>query len=634
MNFSEKNLDTVFGRLSEAAFVVLGDFCLDAYCFLDPSASEKSVETGLPTEPVRFMKFTPGGAGNVAVNLKALGASRIYALGVVGDDLFGREYLRLLNSSGVDTTYLLTQSENWATCVYTKLYEGDREQPRLDFGCFNRLSSRSVETLIGNLRDLLPGVDLILVNQQLLHGVHTPEFREELKKVIGSNRERIFLLDSRNFNEEYEGTLRKLNDREAARSAGFDPDAFDYRNEERIREAAKILFKRWKTPLFVTRGDRGSLVFDGTDFRGIPGFHIIDKIDTVGAGDSMFAGIASGLAAGLSSQQALYFASLVAGVTVRKLFQTGTATEKEIRALAKSHDFRLNPEKAESELGKNLWKETAIEILRLPPKRPLRFAVFDHDGTVSTLREGWERIMEPVMVRSILGDMGENVDGEVVRKVSAEIREFIDKTTGLQTLVQMMSLVRLVKELGLVPPEKIVSAHEYKKRYLEELNKIVKDRIRQLDRGEMCAADFTIKGVIPFLENLRQREVTLFLASGTDEEDVRREARALGYEELFNGGIFGAREDVTKEPKKIVLDMVLDTIGKENGNGIVTFGDGPVEIRETWKIGGITVGVASDEVRRFGLNREKRKRLVLAGADLIIPDFSQWKSLADLLFEE
>ena len=633
MNFSERDLDTVFHRLAEAAFIVLGDFCLDAYCFLDPSASEESVETGLATEPVRYMKFTPGGAGNVAVNLKALGASKVYALGVVGDDLFGREYRRLLNSSGVDTAFLLTQSEDWATCVYTKLYEGDRERPRLDFGCFNRLSSRSVEALIGSLRDLLPGVNLILVNQQLVHGIHTPDFREELKQVIRSNRERIFLLDSRNFNEEYDGTLRKLNDREAARAAGFDPDAFDYRNEERVREAAKILSERWETPLFVTRGDRGSLVYDGMDFRGIPGFHIIDKIDTVGAGDSMFAGIASGLAAGLPSQQALYFASLAAGVTIRKLFQTGTATEEEIRTLAKNHDFRLNPEKAESELGKKLWKEKDIEILRLPSKRPLRYAIFDHDGTVSTLREGWERVMEPVMIRSILGDMHENVDGGVVRKVTAEIREFIDKTTGLQTLVQMMSLVRLVRGLGLVPHEKIVSAHEYKRRYLDELNKIVKDRIQRLERGEMSTADFTINGVIPFLKNLRQREVTLFLASGTDEADVRREARALGYDELFNGGIYGAREDVTKEPKKIVLDVVLDTIGKEKGSGVVTFGDGPVEIRETWKVGGITVGVASDEVRRFGLNREKRKRLVLAGADLIIPDFSQWETLVDLLFE-
>ena len=191
MNFSERNLDTVFHSFAEAAFVVLGDFCLDAYCFLDPSASEKSVETGLPTEPVRFMKFAPAvleRTREIGI-LKALGASKVYALGVIGDDLFGREYRRLLNSSGVDTAFLLAQSEDWATCVYTKLYEGDRERPRLDFGCFNRLSSRSVATIIGSLQNLLSRVNLILVNQQLARGIHTPEFREELKKVIRSNRD-------------------------------------------------------------------------------------------------------------------------------------------------------------------------------------------------------------------------------------------------------------------------------------------------------------------------------------------------------------------------------------------------------------------------------------------------------------
>ena len=67
---------------------------------------------------------------------------------------------------------------------------------------------------------------------------------------------------------------------------------------------------------------------------------------------------------------------------------------------------------------------------------------------------------------------------------------------------------------------------------------------------------------------------------------------------------------------------------------MATFGDGPVEIRETRKRGGTAVGVASDEVRRYGLNLAKRTRLVLAGADIIIPDFSQEDLLMKILFGE
>jgi hypothetical protein len=76
--------------------------------------------------------------------------------------------------------------------------------------------------------------------------------------------------------------------------------------------------------------------------------------------------------------------------------------------------------------------------------------------------------------------------------------------------------------------------------------------------------------------------------------------------------------------------MVLDRIIYENdlsGHQFATFGDGPVEMRETRKCGGFSIGVASDEVRRFGWNMTKRSRLIRAGANLIVPDFSQIPAL-------
>ncbi len=58
---------------------------------------------------------------------------------------------------------------------------------------------------------------------------------------------------------------------------------------------------------------------------------------------------------------------------------------------------------------------------------------------------------------------------------------------------------------------------------------------------------------------------------------------------------------------------------------------GPVELRETKKRNGCAVGVASDEVRRYGINPERRSRLIRAGADIVIPDFSQRELLLQLL---
>jgi arginine deiminase len=125
--------------------------------------------------------------------------------------------------------------------------------------------------------------------------------------------------------------------------------------------------------------------------------------------------------------------------------------------------------------------------------------------------------------------------------------------------------------------------------------------------------------------------IKLFLTSGTDEADVRHEAGILGYDKYFGESIFGSVGDITRDAKRIVLDKILDSIGESEAGSIVTFGDGPVEIRETRKRGANTVGIASNELRKFGLNISKRTRLIKAGADIIAPDFSQGGILLELL---
>jgi beta-phosphoglucomutase-like phosphatase (HAD superfamily) len=64
---------------------------------------------------------------------------------------------------------------------------------------------------------------------------------------------------------------------------------------------------------------------------------------------------------------------------------------------------------------------------------------------------------------------------------------------------------------------------------------------------------------------------------------------------------------------------------------LIVFGDGPVEIREARRRGAVGIGIASDELRRFGINLEKRRRLIRAGANALVPDFSQWQKLWGLL---
>jgi phosphoglycolate phosphatase-like HAD superfamily hydrolase len=396
--------------------------------------------------------------------------------------------------------------------------------------------------------------------------------------------------------------------------------------------SANELFKRYQKPLFITRGSKGSLTIDANGISEIPGLMILSKVDTVGAGDSYLAGAASSLAAGYSMTIAAQVGSYVAGVTVQKLFQCGTATPEEILTVGVDPDFIFASELAEDTRHAKYLDGTEIEIVNKWDHQPqIEHAIFDHDGTISTLREGWELIMAPMMIKAILGEKYLDADESLYQKVKERSDEFIDKTTGIQTLVQMKGLIELIREFGCVPEDQILDEFGYKQIYNDELLIMVKLREEKFAKGELSLEDFTLKNAVPFLQKLHDAGIKLYLASGTDEADVKSEAKVLGYDHLFQGRIYGAVGDINKEAKKIVLDRILDSIGESALGKVATFGDGPVEMRETNKRGGISIGVASNELRRYGLNINKRTRLIKAGADVIIPDFSQLPQLLDLL---
>lgn len=630
----KEQLLKILKDISAVKIAVLGDFCCDAYWFIDEAMSEISVETNQATRPVRQQRYSLGGAGNVTNNLAAIGIKEIRAFGVIGTDPFGAEMKRIMTATGIDPTNLLVQEEEWYTHTYAKPYIDDFELNRVDFGNYNVLSIETADRLIESLVREIPKVDLVIINQQVPSGIHTEYFRKRLVEVIKQFPKKNFIVDSRNYNDYYDGAIRKMNDTEAARLCGLNKKPDEVVLYSEVVSSAKTLFAKFGKPLFVTRGSKGSLTIDENGISEVPGLMIMSKVDTVGAGDSYLAGAAGALGAGYSMQEAAELGALVAGVTVQKLFQCGTATPEEILFIGENCDFIYHHELAEEIRMAKYLGESEIEIVdqSLMHKDVFpKYAIFDHDGTISTLREGWEEIMNPMMIKAILGKNYKEADDTLYHKVEARVAEFIDKTTGIQTLVQMQGLIALVREFGCVPEDEILDIFGYKKIYNDELLLMVKEREKKLQRGELTLEDFTIKNAAPFLTKLYQAGVKLYLASGTDEVDVKSEAKALGYEYLFEGRIYGAVGDVTKEAKKIVLDRILDSIGTSESGQIVTFGDGPVEIRETHKRNGLTVGLASNEQRRYGLNAHKRTRLIKAGADIIISDFSQMDQLLELL---
>jgi len=627
---TERWLEQALAAARQARVAVLGDFAIDAYWLIDPDQGELSVETHLPVRKVRKQRYSLGGAGNVAANLAALGVMSVEAIGLIGDDLFGGLMLKMLEEMGICAAGLLRCQEDWQTPVFSKPHLGEGETNRIDFGAFNSLSPQAMEEVIGQLDRAARACDAVILNQQIPVGLSTPEMIVRINEVIASRPRCRFIVDSRSRAELYRGAMLKLNAHEAARLAG-QPRPLDERipGDEARRFAAEIA-ERTGQPVFVTRGENGLIVADERGVEEIPGIQVLERTDPVGAGDTAVAAIAAVLGGG-DPRAAARLANIAASVTVRKLQTTGTASADEIRAIGPSPDYVYLPELADDPRRARYVGNSEIEVVRdLPARLSIRHAIFDHDGTISTLRQGWEGVMEPLMVRAVLGERYHDADEALYHKVVDHVRRYVDKSTGVQTLVQMAGLVELVRQFGCVAESDILDMHGYKALYDKELLAMVHGRVDKLRAGELDAEDFQIKGAREMLEELARRGVKMYLASGSDQPGVVAEAEALGYAHLFQARIFGATGDIKVEAKRVVLEGIIRRHGLGGGE-LATFGDGPVEIRLTHKCGGLAVGIASDEVRRFGPNPVKRARLIRAGADLIVPDFTQVNRLLSVL---
>ena len=266
---------------------------------------------------------------------------------------------------------------------------------------------------------------------------------------------------------------------------------------------------------------------------------------------------------------------------------------------------------------------STLEILNAPPKGRIQHALFDFDGTISLLREGWQHVMQPMMLEMICGD------SEPTSDLETAVSEFIDETTGIQTIVQMEGLADLVRKHKRVPESAVLDATGYKKIYNDRLMERVHVRRKAVESGELSIEKATVRGVPAFVEALAERGVAMYIFSGTDRDDVRHEAELLGVAKYFKQ-ITGSVGDYAAYNKERVIKELMaehDLTGPE----VLVLGDGPVEIRHGATHGCVTVGVASDETVGHGWDEAKRVRLTNAGAHILVPDFGDTTQLLSTL---
>ncbi len=252
-----------------------------------------------------------------------------------------------------------------------------------------------------------------------------------------------------------------------------------------------------------------------------------------------------------------------------------------------------------------------------------RVVLFDFDGTLSLIRSGWVDVMVPMMVE-ILSGLG---SGETESELKAVVDEFVGRLTGKQTIYQMIELADQVKSRGGTPLEPLV----YKRMYLDRLWEVIKHRVEDLARGHVAPEKYLVPGSLELLEGLKERGLKMYLASGTDEVYMKREAELLGVTRYFDDRVYGALDDYKSFSKAILIQRIIS--GAEcRGDEFLGFGDGYVEIQNVKEVGGVAVGVATEEPDCARVDEWKRNRLAGVGADYIIPNFLCHKALFESLF--
>lgn len=229
--------------------------------------------------------------------------------------------------------------------------------------------------------------------------------------------------------------------------------------------------------------------------------------------------------------------------------------------------------------------------------------------------------MIPMMVELLL----DLKSGETPEQIQSVVEESVWRLTGRETIFQMEALAEQIKERGGKP----LTGLAYKAEYLRRLHAAIADRLNGLRDGTIAPDTMLVPGSRPFLEALYAAGVRMYLASGTDHENVCDEARLLQIDRYFGDRIYGARDDHSFS-KAIIVRRIL-AAAECVPSQLYGFGDGYVEIEEVKKVGGTAIGVATHEPECREIDEWKRNRMLRVGADHIVANFLDRDSLLAMI---
>jgi D-beta-D-heptose 7-phosphate kinase/D-beta-D-heptose 1-phosphate adenosyltransferase len=315
-------LRKVLNRFPQQTILVVGDVMLDQ--FLWGKVSRISPEAPVPVVEVTRESYFPGGAANVARNLRALGAP-VRIVGVLGDDDAGEELRVLLEEQGIETTGLAIDP-NRPTTLKTRIVAHNQQVVRFDRERIDKLSALVTGKLLEYFESQVNEASAVIF-EDYGKGVLSQKLLDDMQriarkggKITGADPNSRHLLH-------YSGlTAITPNRAEAFVAAGFPyvEPADNVLHDEPLMRVGQTVLRRWKPRnLLITLGEHGMCLFrPGQKPHHIPTV-AQEVFDVSGAGDTAIATLIAALAAGANPVEAAEISNHAAGVVVGKI---GTAT--------------------------------------------------------------------------------------------------------------------------------------------------------------------------------------------------------------------------------------------------------------------------------------------------------------------
>jgi rfaE bifunctional protein kinase chain/domain len=323
-------LEQILDRASSRRITVIGDLMLDEFVW--GKVGRISPEAPVPVVEVTGESFYPGGAANVARNLREF-VDRVAIIGLLGTDRSGQQLRELLSERKIDTSNVVEEA-TFHTIVKTRIIARNQQVVRVDREKFVGPSLPQIEEVVAAVRKNIPETDAIIFEDYGKGFLST----QLVSQIAGAARSagKIVAADPnpRNLVEWRGLTVIKPNRTEAFLAAGIpssEPDVVTSQDTD-LKHTGETLLKKWEAEnVLITLGEHGMMLFQKKEAPHYIPTKAREVFDVSGAGDTAIALFTLGLACGATPTEAAEIANHASAVVVSKL-GTAIVTRDELMA--------------------------------------------------------------------------------------------------------------------------------------------------------------------------------------------------------------------------------------------------------------------------------------------------------------